>query len=59
MLKNNPPPGTAVQIVRTGELATLIRPLRKLREDRPDDEFQIRLASGAVMTVLRVALDLA
>jgi hypothetical protein len=59
MPKNNPPPGTAVKIVRTGEHATLIRRLGRFCEDRPDDEVQIRLASGAAMTVLRVALDLA
>lgn len=59
MLKNDPPPGTQVRILRTGEKARLLRPvsIRKDVVDHPDDEFAVRLPSGQELVVRRSEIE--
>lgn len=49
MLKNDPPPGTAIRTTTTvrkhgrGTKGRLVKPLRRYPVDRPDDEFEIEI----------------
>ncbi len=59
MLKNDPPPGTQVKVLQTGQRAKLVRTvrIRKHLEDDPEDEFQIELPSGDRLTVRRREIE--
>jgi hypothetical protein len=54
MLKNDPPPGTKVRFLREvrkakfGAVGTLVRPVRKYLEDRPEDEFVVKLGEDEI-----------
>ena len=58
MLKDDPPPGTKVTLLRdvglakSRSIATLVRPLRAYYIERPEDEFQIEYR-GQLLTVRR------
>ena len=58
MLENDPPPGTQVRMVRevkkarTGNIAKLVRAVRKYDMERPEDEFIIEF-EGEQITVQR------
>ena len=59
MLKNDPPSGTSVRLLRTGEKATLLGSvsIRKDALDHPGDFFQVTLLAGEVLTVRRSEIE--
>ena len=62
MLKNDPPPGTSVRLVRDvrkavrGSRATLRRAIKKYTEDKPNDLFEIEYL-GEILTVERQDIE--
>lgn len=62
MLKDDPPPGTKVTLLRdvglakSRSIATLVQPLRAYYIERPEDEFQIE-HRGQLLTVRREDIE--
>jgi len=57
MLKNDPPSGTPLRIIKENRTGKLIRPLKKYWTDRPEDEFEIEYPDGARKIVRRDEIE--